>query len=101
FAAGALDEDAAHGLGGRAEEVTAAVPGLVPVLSDESQVRLVDQGRGLQRVVRGLGRHASGGELPQLVLDEWEELLGRVGVTPINFRQDLSTALTRLRIPAA
>jgi len=36
-----LDQDAAHGLGGRGEEVPAAVPPLRPIAPNESHVRLV------------------------------------------------------------
>ena len=49
-AAGVLDEDAAHGLGGRREEVAAAVPVQRHLLVHEPQVGLVDQGGGLQRL---------------------------------------------------
>ena len=45
--ASAIHEDAAHGLGRGGEEVTASVELLV---TDETQVRLVDQGGGLQRL---------------------------------------------------
>ena len=50
LAAGALDQDAAHGLGRGGEEVAAAVPvpGLLGV--DQPEVRLVDQGGGLERL---------------------------------------------------
>jgi hypothetical protein len=78
LAAGVLDEDAAHGLGGGGEEMPAAVEPL-PV-ADQPEVRLVDQGRGLQGVVGGLACHPDGRQLPQLVVDEREELGGRVPV---------------------
>src|SRR5262249_16452396 len=67
---GALDEDSPHGLRRGREEVAAAVELLVP---DEPQVRLVDECRGLERLPRLLPRQAQRGELPQLVVDEWEE----------------------------
>ena len=41
LAAGGIDEDPAHGFGRGGEEVTAAVPGLTRIPSDEPQVRLV------------------------------------------------------------
>ena len=50
LAAGVLDEDAAHGLGRGGEEVAAAVPVLRRVAADQPEVRLVDQGRGLERL---------------------------------------------------
>ena len=46
-AAGAFDEDAAHGLGGGREEMPAAVPVLRLLDIDESQIRFVNQRGGL------------------------------------------------------
>jgi hypothetical protein len=50
--AGALDEDAAHGLSGGGEEVPAAVPLLGLVRIREAHMGLVDQGCGLKRLAR-------------------------------------------------
>ena len=47
-----LDEDAAHRLGGGGEEMALAAPVLGLFLTDEPEVRLVDQGGGLERVAR-------------------------------------------------
>ena len=60
LAAGVLDQDAAHGLGGRGEEVAPAVPGLAFLLADQAQVDLVDQGGGLERVAGTLMREPGG-----------------------------------------
>ncbi len=53
LAAGRLDENAAHRFGGGAEKVSPSFPfrrgGVLP---HQSQVRLVDEGRGLQRLAR-------------------------------------------------
>ena len=46
-----VDQDAPHHLRGDAEEVRATLPGDA-ILAGEPEVRLVDQGGGLQRVVR-------------------------------------------------
>ncbi len=45
-----LDQDASHGLGGGGKEVAAAVPALDSILVDQPEVRLVNQGRGLERL---------------------------------------------------
>ena len=48
--------------------------------ADEPQVRLVDQGGGVEGVAGGFGGHARGGELPQLVVDEREQVGGGLAV---------------------
>ena len=48
LAAGVLDQDPPHGLGRGGEEVAAALPALDPFRVDQSQVRLVNQGRRLE-----------------------------------------------------
>ena len=74
FAARVVDENAAHGLGGGGEEVAAAVP--VPLFpwADQAQVRLVDQGRRLQRLAGLLTCHPLGREPAQLVVHQRQEL---------------------------
>ena len=54
-AAGLLDEDSPHRLGRGGEEVAAAVQGDARVGHDQTQVRLVNQGRGLESLSRRLG----------------------------------------------
>ena len=49
--------------------------------SDQPEVRLVDQGGGLEGVVGRFGGHARGGEPPQLVVDEREQVSGGPAVT--------------------
>src|SRR3712207_7629769 len=58
------DEDAAHGLGRGREEVAAAGPRR-PARPDEPQVRLVDQGGGLQGVAGRLLGELAGGQPAQ------------------------------------
>jgi hypothetical protein len=48
LAAGVLDEDAAHGLGRRGKEVAPAIPVLNATFADQAQIRLMDEGRGLE-----------------------------------------------------
>ena len=70
FATGALDEDAPHGLGCGGEEVSAAVSLLDLLRVHEAQVRLVDQGGGLQRLARFLLGQLRRRQLAQLVVDQ-------------------------------
>ena len=51
---------------------------LVP---DQSQIGLVNESRGIQGVTGGFGSHASGGEFPQLVVDEREQFSRGLTVT--------------------
>ena len=61
--AGVVDKDAAHELGGDAEEVGAALPGYAGLV-DELHVCFVDEGGGLEGVVGALPAHVIGGDLP-------------------------------------
>jgi hypothetical protein len=78
--AGPLHQDPPHGLGGGAEEVCPPAPARRLGL-EQPQVHLVDQGRGLQRCSWRLCGHPLVGELPQLLVDQREQPLGRVAVT--------------------
>ena len=64
LAAGIVDEDAPHRLGGRGEEMSAAVPVRFAMRSHQPQVRFVDQGRGLQRLPGGFLCQSLSGEAP-------------------------------------
>ena len=57
--------------------------------ADQPEVGLVDQGRGLERLARLLLRQPLGGELAQLVVDQGQELLGRLGVALLDGREDV------------
>src|SRR5262245_27003802 len=83
LAAGRFDEDAAHGLGGGGEELTPAGPPGPhrPGLAGEPQVGLVDQVGRLEGVARALAGQAVGGQPPQFVVDEREEVGGGLAVT--------------------
>jgi hypothetical protein len=87
LAARILDEDATHGLGRRGEEVAPAVPARVG-RADQAEVRLVDQGGGLQRLPGPLPGQPRGGEPAQLVVDEREQRVGGPGVAVPDRRQD-------------
>ena len=56
--------------------------------SDQPQVGLVDQGRGLERLAGLLLGQLLGRQLAQLVVDQRQELLGGVRVALLDGRQD-------------
>jgi hypothetical protein len=68
--------------------VAAAVPfsGLFGV--DEPEVRLVNQGGGLERLAGLLVRQPLGGQLAKLVVDEWEQSLGGLRIALLDGRED-------------
>jgi hypothetical protein len=74
---GVVDPNPSHSLGRGGEAVALAVDVLV---ADEAQVGLVDQGGGVQGVAGGLRGHPRGGEPPQLVVNEREEVGGGFAV---------------------
>ena len=74
-------EDAAHGVGGSAEEVGAVLPTAVPA-TDELQPSLMHQRGGLQGLPVLLARHACGSQPAQLLIDQRQELLGGEALAP-------------------
>ena len=74
-----VDQDPPHRLGRGSIEVAPTVPGGRGA-SDEAQVRLVDQGRGLERVVGALGRHPLGRGRPKLLVHDGKEIRGGLSV---------------------
>src|SRR5262249_23152983 len=73
----------------RREEMPARVPPPHLLLAHEPKVRLVDQGRGLERLLRSLLSQPLGGEPAQFVVDQRQELLGGGRVALLDGRQDL------------
>src|SRR5262249_31344039 len=86
-----FDENAPHGLGGRSKEVASAVPVLRLLHVYEPQVRLVDEGRRLQRLAWGLQSHLLGRQLAQLDIDQGHQLVGGVRVAFLDGGQDAGT----------
>jgi len=74
--AGMINQDAANHLGRHREEVGPAPP-VDARLVDEPDVRLVDEGRGLERVPGPFLGHALLGDLAQLVIDQDQEPIRR------------------------
>jgi hypothetical protein len=77
-AAGGLDEDAPHDLGRGGEEVPAAIELLV---AHQPQIGFADQGGGVEDVAGGFCSHARGRQLPQLVVNEREQVGGCLAIT--------------------
>jgi hypothetical protein len=68
---GGVNQNPTHRFGGGGEKMPATVKPLVP---DESQVGLVNEGSGIEGISRSFGCHARDRELPQLVVNEREQV---------------------------
>ena len=84
---GLIDDDPPHGFGRGGEEVAAAVPVLWPP-ADQAEAGLMNQGGGLERLPRLHRPETDGGQLPEFVVDEREQLLRGPGVALVDGRQD-------------
>jgi hypothetical protein len=90
FGAGMIDKDAAHRFARGREKMTRAVPMRRPGrAARESQVRFVDQCRGVEGVIEAFVRHAGGGKLPQFVVDDGQQAVGRQPVSGADHFQKL------------
>jgi hypothetical protein len=90
LAAGGFDENPAHGFGGGGEEMSAAIPSIIVAPADQPEVRFVNQGGGLKGLAGRFGGHTNGGKLPQLVVDEREQVGSSLAVTRCGGFQELS-----------
>src|SRR5262245_4037252 len=71
-----FDEDPTHRLGSGGEEVSAAIPALRLVRVHQTQIRFMNERRGLQRLTGLFLREPPGRELSKLLVDERQELFG-------------------------
>jgi len=92
---GRFNQDPAHRLGGGGKEMAATVPVLDHVGIDQSDIGLVDQGGGLERVARFLPRQLLTGELAEFLIDQGQELLSRLGLALFDRREDASYVFHR------
>src|ERR1041385_1669700 len=76
------------------------------LLSGETQIRLVHQGRCLQRVLGSLSLHVLPSQASEFVIDEWSELFEGACITMAPLLQELCYLLrlsrrhsTRIRSP--
>jgi hypothetical protein len=72
-----VDEGPSHGLGGHRLEVGLPLP-VHAALIDEPEKRLVHERGGLERVVRPPAPQVGVGQIAQLLVDQGEELVGRL-----------------------
>ena len=81
-------ENASHGLGRGGKEMAATVPLLGLLDIDQPEVGLVDQGGRLQRLAGRLLGQLPRRQPPQFVVDQRQELLGRLRVALLDGGQD-------------
>ncbi len=58
--------------------------------ADQPQIRLMDQGRGVERLPRFLAGELFGGGAAQFVIDQRHELLGRLRIAGLDGVEDAS-----------
>src|SRR5262245_24632497 len=88
LAASVLNQNPPHGLGRGGKEVGTTVPVLGLLHINQPQVRLMDQRGGLQCLARFFLSESLSGQLPQLVIDQRQQLLRGVGVALLDGGQD-------------
>jgi hypothetical protein len=83
LAAGIIDEDPAHRLGGRAEEMGTVLPTRL-VVAPKPQPGLMNERGGLKGLTGRFARHFSGRETPQLLINHRQELTSSAGVALVD-----------------
>lgn len=86
FSPSIFDEDAAHGLRGRGEEVT---PALELLIADQTQERLVDEASRLKRLPRCLQGQFLSGEPAEFFIDKRQKLSRGARIASIDCGQNL------------
>src|SRR5262249_7401166 len=94
-----FDQDPAHRLRGRREEVSMAVPLRLGTLTDEPEIGLVHQIGRLKALPRILAREPPAGQLAQFLVDQRQELLGCLQVAPLDRREDVRDVFHRGESP--
>lgn len=74
-----VDQDLAHGGRGHGQEMRPTLP-LRALLTDQLQVSLVDQSRGLKSVVRPLLLEVMACQCAELLIDYRKQAFGRAGL---------------------
>ncbi len=88
FAARNLDQNPPHRHCGGSEKVAVVVPTLRRRRAHQPHVRLMYEGRRLQRVSGFFLRQIRRRQFPQIVVNERQKLAGRRWVTGFNLRQN-------------
>jgi hypothetical protein len=84
-----IDQQSAHRLRSRSEEVSPAVPMVVGLAIDEADIDFMNKSRGLKRLAGSFLSHLLRRQSPQLVIDQRQQILGGVWVAQFDRRQDL------------
>jgi hypothetical protein len=92
FVAGALHQDPPHRLGRCGKEMAATVPLLRLGTVHEAQIRLMDQGCGLESLAGAFARHFLRRQAPQLIVHQRQQLLGCPWITQVDCRENLGNA---------
>ena len=79
LATGAVNEDAPHGFSGGPEEVRAILPGLRGRIH-QLEPSFVDQRGRLERMARALPGHLVRSQAAQFIVNQRQQLVGRLGV---------------------
>jgi hypothetical protein len=82
--ASVIHKDAAHHPRSQSEEMRAALPAHLPVIN-QTEIGLIDKGRGLKRVTAPLVQHVMARQLAEFVVDEWYQFVSRrfIPVAPV------------------
>ena len=89
---GIVQQDAAHDLGGDAEEVGTILPAGAALI-DELQVGLVDEGSGLQGMAGALAAELGAGDPFELLVDERRQLIHHRSIAAGKLGQQLRNLL--------
>ena len=89
FAAGIVEQDAAHRLGRRGEEVAAALPlrldsAIVARAADQAKIRLVDERGGVESLSRPFVGQPGSRQAAQLLVNERQQLGSGLGIAMLD-----------------
>lgn len=90
FVTRAVNQNPAHSFRSSSEEVATTVPTFAFLSSDQAEVGLMDQSRGLQCLTRFFLREPAGRQFPELFVDQGEQLRRGRGVPLFDRREDAS-----------
>ena len=96
-----LDQDTPHRLSRRGEEVTAAVPELRLLDVHEPQVGFMNQCRRLERMTGRLLCQPLDGQSTEFVVDQRQQLFGRLGSALLDRRENPSDVCHRWKSPGS
>lgn len=98
MATSSLDQDASHGPRRGTEKVAATLPLLPVIRAQKSQIRLMDESRGLQRIPsRFVGKTCSS-QSAKFVVHERQQIRGGLGVTVTSLAKESGEMFGLVRI---